>query len=281
MSTEGGENKNRPGSGETEAGLYIGQVAEILGVTTTLIRQWEKHGLIEAARSQSRYRVYPMEQIRKMQTIRDLARSGVNPAGIRLSIQQSASESGKLPAGKDESSLGARLQRLRKRQNISLRDLGTATQLSASHLSAIERSVSHPSVAVLQRLAAALGTNMIQILGGAAVANQLVVKPDERRPLDAKLNGVEIQQLFRVETVLESLLFIVEPGADSGESYQHDGEEFLFMLEGTLDFVLDETESFTLKPGDSMTFSSHRPHRFANASSQTATVLWVNTPPTF
>lgn len=263
-------------------GLYIGQVAEMLGVTTTMIRQWEKHGFIAASRTNSGYRTYAAPQIQRMHVVRDLVRSGVNPAGIRLALQKEDGGTVRQPnATGEQAALGTRIQRLRKAKGVSLRELGAAAQLSASHLSAIERSLNNPSVAVLQKLAAALGTNMVQILGVQTFDNQLVVKPDERRPLDVKLNGVEIQQLFRVETVLESLLFIVEPGATSGESYQHDGEEFLFMLNGSLDIVLDETEQYKLQPGDSMTFVSHRPHRFANTGEKAASVLWINTPPTF
>ena len=268
-------------TGVSDVGLYIGQVAEMLGVTTTMIRQWEKHGFIRTSRTAAGYRVYPMDQIQLMQTVRDLVKSGVNPAGIKLALHKQGDALQTPLAGADHAALGKRLQRLRTAKGVSLRDLGVATQLSASHLSAIERSVTNPSVAVIQRLAAALGTNMIQILGGESLNDKLVVRPDERRPLDEKIQGVEIQQLFRVDTVLESLLFIIEPGASSGESYQHDGEEFLFMLQGSLDITLDETEHFTLEAGDSMTFASHRPHRFSNEGDKSASVLWVNTPPTF
>ncbi|WBU55316.1 cupin domain-containing protein [Paracoccus sp. SCSIO 75233] len=270
-----------PSEKPQDADLYIGQVAAMLGVTTTMIRQWEKHGFIEVMRTASGFRVYSLEQMKRLQIVRDLARSGVNPAGIKLALQKADPNSIKSSPGVDQASLGTRLQRLRTAKKISLRKLGAATDLSASHLSAIERSISHPSIAVVQRLAAALGTNIVQVLGGEPLDHQLVVRPHERRPLDANLNGVEIQQLFRVETVLESLLFMVEPGASSGDSYQHEGEEFLFMLDGTLELVLDETEQFILEPGDSMTFASHRPHRFANRGDIPASILWINTPPTF
>ncbi|MBZ9653180.1 cupin domain-containing protein [Phyllobacterium lublinensis] len=268
-------------SDQVSDGLYIGQVAEMLGVTTTMIRQWEKHGFIKAARTQSGYRVYPMDQIQRMQTVRDLVKSGVNPAGIHLTLQNGELGFPGPPPSGNPTSVGARLQRLRTAKKISLRGLAARTQLSASYLSAIERSISNPSVAVLLKLVAALGTNLVEVLGGEPLDNKLVVKGSERRSLDQRIPGVEIQQLFRVDTVLESLLFIIQPGAASGESYQHEGEEFLFVVEGNLEVVLDETERFSLETGDSMTYASHRPHRFANTGSTVAAILWVNTPPTF
>lgn len=262
-------------------GVYIGQVAEMLGVSTTVVRYWEKQGLVFPARTGSGYRIYPLDQVNRMKQIRDLAKSGVNPAGIRHALPD-------LPSRVDQPALhagsphtGAKLQALRRARNISLRSLGAATGLSPSYISAIERSVSNPSFQALLKLATVLETNTIALLGGAFVPNKLVVKEAERRPLDINIDGIEIQQLYVVESVLESLLFLVSPGAHSGESFQHAGEEFLFVLEGRLDVVLDETEEFSLEQGDSMTFASHRPHRYGNSGKVMAKILWVNTPPTY
>jgi transcriptional regulator with XRE-family HTH domain len=216
-----------------------------------------------------------------MKQIRDLAKSGVNPAGIKHALPELRPASDQRASVAAELRTGAKLQRLRQAQKISLRSLGATTGLSPSYISAIERSVSNPSFSALLKLATALDTNTIALLGGEFVPNKLVVKEAERRPLDINIEGIEIQQLYVVESVLESLLFLVSPGAHSGESFQHAGEEFLFVLEGRLEIVLDETEEFALDAGDSMTFASHRPHRYGNSGDVMTKVLWVNTPPTY
>lgn len=260
--------------------LYISQVSEILGVSATMVRQWEKHGFISPLRTDSGFRVYRSCDIPQLRKIRDLVRAGVNPAGIELALER-APESRVAPSATSQpTALGNRLQRLRQKRQMTLRQLAKETDLSPSHISAIERSLTHPSVAVLQKLAKALSTNMIGLIGGDPSMDHLIVRPRERRSLDMKLRGVEIQQLYRIDTVLESLLFLVEPGADS-ETYSHEGEEFLYGLSGTLNLILDETQEYVLHAGDAMTFQSHRPHRFSNTGSTTAAVLWVNTPPTF
>lgn len=263
------------------AGLYIAQVSEMLGISATMIRRWEALRFIEPLRAPSGFRVYTTGDLGKLRTIRDLVRSGLNPEGVRRELAKAGDEVA-VPGPKvEQGAVGSRLHRLRKTRGKSLRQLAQEANLSASHLSSIERSLTHPSVAVLQGLAAALGTNMIEILGGEVRREQLVVRPSQRRPLDGYLPGVEIQQLFRVETVLESLLFIVNPGAGSGDAYRHSGEEFLFMLEGELRIVLDGTEVHRLRVGDAMTFASHRPHSFNNPGKCKSRVLWINTPPTF
>jgi DNA-binding transcriptional MerR regulator/quercetin dioxygenase-like cupin family protein len=260
--------------------LYISQVSEILGVSSTMVRQWEKHGFITPTRTDSGFRVYTSSDIQQLQKVRDLVQAGVNPAGIELALERGV-DAGFTPHPITQpTAMGSRLQWLRQKKNLTLRQLARQTELSPSHISAIERSLTHPSVAVLQKMVAALGTNMIGLIGGDPTTDHLVVRPHERRPLDINLRGVEIQQLYRIDTVLESLLFLVEPGADS-ETYHHDGEEFLYVLSGTFNLILDKTEEFVLNPGDAMSFQSHRPHRFSNTGTVTAVVLWVNTPPTF
>jgi len=260
--------------------LYISQVSDILGVSATMLRQWEKHGFVTPSRTAAGFRVYNNADLGTLRRIRDLVKAGVNAAGIEMTLDRTEAADAPLPPASQPDALGSRLQRLRKKKQMTLRDVAKQTQLSPSHISAIERSMSHPSVAVLQKLAAALGTNMIGLIGGSATTDHLVVHPNERRPLDLNLRGVEIQQLYTVDTSLESLLFLVAPGADS-ETYNHNGEEFLFIMSGTLNIVLDKTQEFVLQAGDAMTFQSHRPHRFSNTGDVTATVLWINTPPTF
>ncbi|WP_181176603.1 cupin domain-containing protein [Mesorhizobium sp. B2-4-9] len=268
------------GTGSEAAGFYIGEVADMLGVSASKVRQWDKHGLIAPLRTKSGYRIYPVEQFQRMRRIRDLSNAGVNLAGIKHALAESASSQGNTVAT-PPALLGFKLQNLRKKKKVSLRQLGTTTGLSPSYISAVERSVANPSFAALLKLANALDTNTVALLGGAFVPNKLIVKENERRPLDINLEGIEIQQLFRAESSLESLLFVLEPGSHSGESYKHPGEEFLFVLEGRLDLTLDETEDYVLDTGDAMTFASHRPHKYGNSTNQITKVLWVNTPPTY
>jgi quercetin dioxygenase-like cupin family protein len=80
--------------------------------------------------------------------------------------------------------------------------------------------------------------------------------------------------------VMEPHLFRIAPQSGSGESYTHEGEEFLYILQGELQISLQE-EEYRLRPGDSFYFESHTPHRWINPGRDETWVLWVNTPPTF
>jgi quercetin dioxygenase-like cupin family protein len=61
----------------------------------------------------------------------------------------------------------------------------------------------------------------------------------------------------------------------------HQGEDFLYMVEGTSEVWLDEVECHLLQQGDSFWFESNRGHCRFDPTNKQAAVLWVNTPPTF
>jgi mannose-6-phosphate isomerase-like protein (cupin superfamily) len=75
---------------------------------------------------------------------------------------------------------------------------------------------------------------------------------------------------------------VLAPGASSDGSYRHAGEEFMFVLSGTLGVWLDDPREFyRLDPGDALTCPSTHDHRIQALGSDETHVLWINTPPTF
>jgi DNA-binding transcriptional MerR regulator/mannose-6-phosphate isomerase-like protein (cupin superfamily) len=256
-------------------------VARILGVSPSVLRTWESEGLVTPARTPSGYRVFSPEDLERVRRIRDLIQGeGLNPAGVRRLLDDDA-------RGADERvspprpHAHERIQMLRKRKGMSLRTLAAESGLSASSVSAIERGISAPSVGTLQRLAAALGTTVPKLLDAPRPHRQLVVRPHERQVLDMETPGVLFENLYAIDTVLQSILISVEPGHGSQESYSHEGQEFLYILEGHLEITLDELYTYRLGPRDAMTFHSTRPHRWHNPGDVRTVTVWVNTPPTF
>lgn len=260
-------------------GMYIKQAAQMVGASHTMIRSWEQQGLIAPQRTASGYRVYTVDDIARLRRIKHLILvEGLNAAGARRELND-----GGLPVRQQSTPTpGTRLRALRRRQGISLRQLARDTDLSPSYVSAVERSLSTPSLAVLHRLAAALGTNIVRLFQDEERRPaRPVVRPAEQRPLPFDMPGVQMLELAMVETTLEPLLITIAPGAGSHEPYSHSGDEFIYVLAGSLQVTLDDTEVAVLHRGDAMTFASHRPHAWHNPGREETRVIWVNTPPTF
>jgi quercetin dioxygenase-like cupin family protein len=74
---------------------------------------------------------------------------------------------------------------------------------------------------------------------------------------------------------------IVSATDGSDGAFTHEGEEMLYVVSGTLVLQLDGTDDFDLRPGDSMSYDSSRPHAWVNRGNEPAILVWVNTPRTF
>lgn len=260
--------------------LTIGEAAKILGVSPSSLRNWESIGLISPARSQGRYRLFTrevLEQARKIQYLRKVKR--LNPHGILHLMQSADGDTQRKDTGATVDGIGTRLHRLREQQGLTLTEAAHKASVSPSFLSAIERNLAKPSVATFQKLSKLYNTNIVSFFAGHEGARRLV-RPRDRKVLQPQ-PGIRIEQLAFGQTAMETQLWHIAPGASSGGSYHHEGEEFLFVLKGTLEIWLDELERYLIGQGDSLYFESTHAHRWKNPGDKETILLWVNTPPTF
>jgi DNA-binding transcriptional MerR regulator len=258
--------------------LTVSETAGILGVSPSTLRLWESVGLITPARSNGRYRLYTPELLKVLKRIKYLRDvKQLNLPGIRQMLGKTVT--GRRANGSRPTEVGPRLRRLRKRAGLGVVEAARKAKISAGFLSAIELSRANPSVATLQRLSATYGTTVLEFFDVPKQSNHLV-RPRDRRAIQTQ-SGVRIELLSIGARQLESQLFRVPPGAGSDGSYSHQGEEFIYMMSGTLEIWLDELQCHTLHQGDSFWFESTLGHRWYNPSDEEAVLLWVNTPPTF
>jgi len=257
--------------------LRISEVARRVGISSSALRAWEALGLVAPQRTKSRYRLYTEADVRLLQRALFLRRArGLNPAAIvhvlkRQGAVQLPAEAATLP--------GQRFRRLRARRGLSLAQVARATGVSVGFLSALERGQMRSSVATLRRIARFYHTNILSLFETAG-ENPRLVRPAQRKVLETNA-GVRMELLAWGNTAMEPHLFRVKPRGGSGESYTHEGEEFLHVLRGEFEIWLGESEHYRLKMGDSLYFESSTPHRWRNPGRAEAWLLWVNTPPTF
>src|SRR6202022_4256531 len=89
----------------------------------------------------------------------------------------------------------------------------------------------------------------------AAEENPRLVRPEHRKILETT-PGVRMELLAWGNTAMEPHLFRVKPNGGSGESYAHEGEEFLHILRGEFEIWLNNKEHYRLKTADSLYFKS-------------------------
>ena len=264
----------------THGYLRISDVARLVGVSASILRSWETLGLVSPARTRSQYRLYTQADVRLLKRAQFLRRArGMNAPAIvhMLKTQGLLAKAGRsLPKA---SPVGPRLRRLRLQRGYSLAKVAQAVDVSIGFLSALERAQMSASIATLRRLARFYRLSILSLFDPTE-ANPGRVRPAERKVLEAG-NGIRMELLSWGNTVMEPHIFRIAPAAGSGESYTHDGEEFLYILKGCIEIALDGGEVNRLEQGDSFYFESSTPHRWQNPGKKEAWVLWVNTPPTF
>jgi DNA-binding transcriptional MerR regulator/mannose-6-phosphate isomerase-like protein (cupin superfamily) len=256
--------------------LKIGDVARLVGLSPTVIRMWERLGLTNPRRTAKKYRLYTRDDVALLKRASFLRKArGMNAAAIVQTLKRDGLVE---PAREGTvAALGARLRQLRAAKAASLATVANYAGISVGFLSALERSHMSASVGTLRKLARYYKTNILDFYDTAEAKH--LVRPEARRVLEAG-PGVRMELLAWGNKVMEPHLFRIAPGAGSGESYTHVGEEFLFVLKGELQIFLREAE-YRLKTGDSFYFESAVPHRWTNPGRRETSLLWVNTPPTF
>ena len=265
-------------SSDVQVYLKIGDVARLVGISSSAIRGWETLGLTRPQRTESRYRLYTNDDVRLLKKARYLRKvRGLNAAAI---VQMLKREGAIKPATSNgTASIGPRLRRLRTKRGLSLAAVASAAEISIGFLSALERGQMRSSVATLRRIARFYRTNILSLFEPPG-ENPRLVRTAQRKILETTA-GVRMELLAWGNTVMEPHIFRIRPGSGSGASYEHEGEEFLHVLCGKFEIWLGGSEHYRLNAGDSLYFESSTPHRWRNPGRSEAQLLWVNTPPTF
>jgi transcriptional regulator with XRE-family HTH domain len=176
-------------------------------------------------------------------------------------------------------SLGEVIRERRNRVGLRLVDLAQATGLSQAFLSQVENG-SAPSLITLHRIAVALDTDVHSLLEVSAKATLTVVRSGEGKPYPL-MKGATIRFLAEGSGhALEANEVVADPGSAMQEDTVHNGEEFLFILEGTVELQVEGEDHVELRPGDAAFYPSRRAHRVV-VGNEPARLLWVNVPGTF
>jgi DNA-binding transcriptional MerR regulator/quercetin dioxygenase-like cupin family protein len=266
----------------------ISEVSSMLGISASALRQWENAGLTQPARTNGGYRVYNLNQINRLKHIQHLRTDkGMNIDAIRhlmgsdMPAANVANPGRRTPQA--EHSIGRKLRQMRQERNLTLAEASASTGLSPSFLSCLERGQVHASVSTLQKLSVLYKSSVLSLFGEERAGEKRrsnLVRPNQRKKVSNE-PGIDMELLATGNVSMEAHIFHLAPGTSSGGSYHHEGEEFIFMIEGVCEIWLDEVEHHLLREGDCLYFSSMQTHRWSNPGKTKATLMWVNTPPTF
>lgn len=184
-----------------------------------------------------------------------------------------------------ESALAERLRSLRMTRGWTLGQTSKASGVATSTLSKIENGLMSPTYDVLLKLAKGLDLDVAELFSPARDHMGAGRRSVERKG-DGKVHDTPMyhHRLLCSQLSHKSMMpFFTRIKAhqvaeNEGWSH-HDGEEFVYVLDGTIDLHTEYYQPTTLGAGDCFYIDSRMRHRVVNSSDTDAHVLWVSTRP--
>lgn len=175
--------------------------------------------------------------------------------------------------------IGKKIRELRIRKGLTQEELADRSELSKGFISQLERDLTSPSIATLIDLLQCLGTTPGEFFQEQA-EEQLVFGPEdyfEKQDPELK-NTIEWIIPNAQKNMMEPIRLTLEPGGSTYPDNPHEGEEFGYVLRGSVTIHLG-SRSYTARKGESFYLTPDKKHYLSSRNG--ATVLWVSTPPSF
>ncbi len=165
----------------------------------------------------------------------------------------------------DEKIICQNIKKLRKQKHLTLERLANQTGLTRGYLSKVERSEKAPPYSTLNKIAGALNIEVTSILKkNIEVLNDIRIdfqKKNQSSIIKAtsQLAGYDYEVLGANKPGKNMEPFIIYSPFDIKKMYSHEGEEFIYVLEGKLEFTYGE-KKYIMDSGDNVYFDSCIPH---------------------
>ena len=166
-----------------------------------------------------------------------------------------------------ELAIGREVRAQRKHQRMTVAELSEKTGISAGMLSKIENGATSPSLSTLQALAHALGVPILTLFQ-AYDEPRGVMHVKAGQGVEVSRTGTRAGHQYNLlghigssaaGVVVEPYLITLSETSDIFPTFQHEGIELIYMLEGVLEYRHGES-MFRLEPGDSLFFDADAPH---------------------
>lgn len=191
-----------------------------------------------------------------------------------------APTAGEVPGGID---IAGAVRAHRLAAGLTMRELAVRAGMSQPFLSNLENSRAMPSIATLYKIANALGVSPREFLPEARARVQLVRRGEGAIGSVADEPGSALTRVVSGAPgrLVEAHTYLAEPGASMGDWFEHDGEDLLFVVRGTVLVELGDGHSFELGTGDVLWYEGTLAHRWSRVGDDTIELLCVHArPPT-
>jgi len=180
--------------------------------------------------------------------------------------------------------IGEKIRDLRLQNKLTLKELGQHTGLSVGYLSQLERGLTDIATDLLSSVAQALGVDRSYFFREPRRNPRRIMRSYEKEvfQVDASRSiHYHLSHQIDDKNLLPRFIELLPINSDEEIlPYPHEGEEFIYVLEGVLTLFIDN-ERQELFPGDSAHYASTTPHNWANYTTKMVRILVVSHPNPF
>jgi transcriptional regulator with XRE-family HTH domain len=179
----------------------------------------------------------------------------------------------------DERQITKNIKKIRLEKNMSQEKLAELSGLTKGYISKIEKSDKSPPLSTLSKIANALDTDIALLTAEALESPEdisicIVRKGEGKKISSGSLKGYHYEALAYKKRGKNMEPFMLMPSFDEKAIFTHEGEEFMYILEGTHELLFNN-KKYILNEGDSVYFDSRMPHTGRSIGEKKAKILAV------
>ncbi|MCI8355374.1 MAG: XRE family transcriptional regulator [Lachnospiraceae bacterium] len=177
--------------------------------------------------------------------------------------------------------IGNKIKALRIQKNLTQEELADRCELSKGFISQLERDLTSPSIATLIDILQCLGTDLREFFNDTVEEQIAFHETDYFEKIDEELkNKVEWIIPNAQKNMMEPIRLTLSPGGSTYPDNPHEGEEFGYVLSGSIRLILGK-RTIKVKKGESFYFTANTTHYIKASEKSGAVLIWVSTPPSF
>lgn len=177
--------------------------------------------------------------------------------------------------------IGRKIKELRTARNLTQEELADRCELSKGFISQVERDLTSPSIATLTDILQCLGSSLSEFFCDSEEDPVVFGADSYFQKTDPNLkNTIEWIIPNAQKNIMEPIRLTLEPGGSVYPDLPHEGEEFGYVLSGSV-VVHIGGQSHKARKGESFYFMPSRNHYLENTGKVPAQIIWVSAPPSF
>ncbi len=177
--------------------------------------------------------------------------------------------------------IGEKIRELRMAKQLTQEELANRCELSKGFISQVENDLTSPSIATLIDILEILGTNLPDFFSESK-EEKVTFKEDDMFTTEDNDLKYSLKWLIpnAQKNTMEPIMITLEPNGQYIEEGPHEGEEFGYVLSGSIILHLGK-QTYELKKGESFYYKAKVNHYIRNNEKFPATIIWISTPPSF